>query len=234
MISTDRINQQLRMLWKEVIESDAWPNHENKLPKLWPLQYPTEIETPTLVFIGLNAAYTIRDQKATHEEEITDSRILLDPNGRSILCGGDTECPESPYFGAFNKFIEDTQLPSWTSVDIFAVKHTDQSLVKQVLGLDDKWTDFANKQFQIFMELLAMIDPPVIVVPNAYASRKLHVKLNVSEMSPEYGCHFMPLNGRQVPIFFSSMLTGQRAMDVYSRERLIYQVRKMITSTLSK
>ncbi len=113
---------------------------------------------------------------------------------------------------------------------LFAVRSTDQNAAKRALGLDGEWTGFAIKQFDIFRKLLEMVDPPVIVVPNAFASGILRNALKAGEMSPEHGCHFIDLDNRQVPIFFSGMLTGQRAMDVYSRDRLIYQVRKMIVA----
>lgn len=224
VIATDGTNSELRMLWKEVIDSGTWP--EADIPKLWPLEYQTGISTPTLVFVGMNPAYAKREPR---EKPITNTDVLLDPKGRTELCE-DTRSPSSPYFRPFDWFVEKTSLPGWTHLDIFAVRHTDQSAVKRALGLDGQWTDFAIRQFMIFKGLLEQIDPPVIVVPNAFASRILSNALEAGEMSPEHGCHFLKLNGRQIPAFLSGMLTGQRAMDVYSRDRLIYQARKMIVS----
>lgn len=216
------------MLWKDTIDSGAWPESD-LYERLWPLQYPASIETPSLVFVGMNPAYTKRDDAKIQEKSIKDANLLLDADGRVKLCK-DTECPPSPYFCPFDSFIEGTGLPRWVHLDMFAVKHTDQNAVKRALGMDGEWTDFAARQFDIFRKLLEQIDPPVIVVPNAYASRKMHEKFEVEKMSPEHGCHFLKLNNRRVPVFFSGMLTGQRAMDVYSRERLVYQVRNMIMS----
>lgn len=71
---------------------------------------------------------------------------------------------------------------------------------------------------------------PAIVVPNSYASHILCNRLRVGHMSPDHFCHHIRLDGLEVPIFFSGMLSGQHAMDVYSKERLIHQVRKVLRS----
>lgn len=215
------------MLWKQVIGSGEWPA---ELLPLWPLQYQPVIETPTLVIVGMNPAYAERDVRKCGERPITDTEVLLDPNGRAKLCT-DTEFAKAPYFGPFGDFTKGTQLPGSVHLDMFAVRHTDQNDVKCALGLDAEWTQFALRQYEIFLGLLKEIDPPLIVVPNAYVSQKLHGnrELGAGDMSPDDGCHYIGLNGRKVPIFFSGMLTGQRAMDRYSRERLTHQVRAMIS-----
>ena len=131
-----------------------------------------------------------------------------------------------------NNFIvhDDSTSSQRTDVDIFAVRETNQSVVETALGLNGDWTDFAMKQWAVFMDLLEQLDPPAIVVPNAKASRILQDALKAGDMCEQSLCHFLRLNGRDVPIFFAGMLSGQHAMDVYSKARLEYVVRKKLCS----
>lgn len=226
MVKADEINRELRMLWKETIDTEQWPA---TLRKLWPLQY-QNFDTPTLVLVGMNPAYAKRDERIRQETQIEDTSILLDENGSDKLCK-EARFADAPYFHSFDSFIKDTPLKHWAHLDIFAVRETNQKLVRSALALDnEKWTDFAEKQFGLFLDLLKQVKPPAIVVPNSYASHILCSRLGAGRMSPDHFCHHIRLDGLEVPIFFSGMLSGQHAMDVYSKERLIYQVRKVLRS----
>jgi hypothetical protein len=226
MVSTAEANLELRTLWKEVIDNGTWPA---VLPKLWPAQFEPTIDTPTLVFIGMNPSFAKRDSDRAEEKEIEDTSVLSLEDGRSLLCK-DITFAQASYFKYFDDFVQGTRLKQ-VHLDMLAVRHTSQDEVRKALCLDGKWSSFAMKQFAIFQKLLERIDAPVIVVPNAYASHKLKSSgLIVGEMAADHGCHWLQLNGREIPIFLAGMLTGQGAMDEYSRQRLICAVRRMIAS----
>ena len=42
------------------------------------------------------------------------------------------------------------------------------------------------------------------------------------------GCHIGNIDGRSVPIFLVSMLSGQRALDVYSYQRLKWHIKRVL------
>lgn len=227
MFNTENLNRQIRMLWKDTIDAGQWPS---ELQRVWPLQY-APIPTPSLLFVGLNPSYTLRDEAARQERPIDErnTSVLMETNDVEALCE-DNVVAENPYFRPFEAFIKGTPVKHWAHVDIFAVRETNQSVVETALGLNGDWTDFAMKQWAVFMDLLEQLDPPAIVVPNAKASRILKDVLKAGDMCEQSLCHFFRLNGRDVPIFFAGMLSGQHAMDVYSKARLEYVVRKKLCS----
>jgi hypothetical protein len=62
------------------------------------------------------------------------------------------------------------------------------------------------------------------MVANALASR-VFADLFGAWFSDELGCHEAEIDGRRVPVFPCSMLSGQRALDSYSHESLRWHVR---------
>jgi len=68
--------------------------------------------------------------------------------------------------------------------------------------------------------------PEVIVVANAKASKifKQEYKMD-DKMNKSTGFYFKG----EIPIFFSGMLSGRRALDIHSRERLIWHIKKSIS-----
>ena len=84
---------------------------------------------------------------------------------------------------------------------------------------------FGQKQLELSTELIAYADPKMIVVANALASR-LFKDTYSAEFDNVHGYYAIELNGRSVPVFLASMLTGQRAMDNFSYERLKWHIKK--------
>ena len=89
--------------------------------------------------------------------------------------------------------------------------------------------DFGTRQFDLLLEEIQMIKPKIILVANALASRIFKEKLSSSlSWKEEKGTYMLNLNDLTCPIFFSGMLSGQRAMDVFSRERLSWHMEKVV------
>jgi len=78
------------------------------------------------------------------------------------------------------------------------------------------------------MELVEKALPKVIVVANAFASSILEKELQLGYVK-EYGYHTATLNNRPVPVFLGSMLSGQRAMYIYSYQRLRWHVKNALS-----
>jgi hypothetical protein len=77
-------------------------------------------------------------------------------------------------------------------------------------------------------QLIRKINPITIVVANVSAS-KIFEEIFVATFNDKLGHHEIMLNNnRKIPVFFCSMLTGQRAMDSYSFERLKWQIGQTI------
>lgn len=114
---------------------------------------------------------------------------------------------------------------AWQHIDLFLYKETSQSDFKKRIMTGDTLNQFALEQIELFEEVLLATDPKCVIVANAFASELLreHIKHELTWDS-EQGFHWFTKGGKRVPIFFSSMLSGQRALDRWSYERLKWHV----------
>ena len=89
---------------------------------------------------------------------------------------------------------------------------------------------------ELFRDALTEVHPKVIVIINAFASELVreYFKSDLS-FDEAQGFHYMTLStGAKVPILFSSMLTGQRALDRWSYERLVWHIQQAVKLSSSK
>ena len=100
-------------------------------------------------------------------------------------------------------------------------------MTSRVFEKGETLNEFGSKQIDLSKRLIEMSKPRLIVVANALASRIIKEQFS-AEFDDEKGCHYVELNGVDVPVFLCSMLTGQRAMDNFSYARLKWHIKKTI------
>jgi hypothetical protein len=125
-----------------------------------------------------------------------------------------------------------------THLDLFYYRETSQNKFKKRIEFKEKkdqsieLNKFAEEQLELFLYILEIIDPKVIVVANAFISKiiinKFKDKLNNVQLDSKEGFHRIFVNNKKIPIFFSSMLTQQRALDLHSYERLVWHIKSAI------
>jgi hypothetical protein len=140
----------------------------------------------------------------------------------------------------------------WTYIDLFFWRQTKQKDFKKKLGY---WkgkplqlADFWKNQLELSFGLIKKIDPRIIVVQNALAAslfiqeRALRQKLGMILSSDSYdgpgwdpffakkGYFQLNMNSRNIPVFFSQMLYAQGALDDYSLDRLIWHMKRALSS----
>lgn len=222
----ESVNQAIESLWqRHYPQCDA--------PKLWPLAI-NKIQAGSILFVGLNPSFSEKGWKTTAGEE-------FDPN-KFYAWGGneydrekdlELEANAKKTYSYYAKFrdIADKFGKPWEHIDLFFVRETSQNKFNTMLSFGSQQgeilNDFAKEQLKQSIRLIEASQPLVIVVANAYAS-DLYRKMFESQLSgsrfEELGYHYTCLNNRQVPTFFTSMLTQQRALDKGSLERLKWQI----------
>lgn len=225
---TQLANIELRNLWKSTLNNGEWPP---ALVSRWPMQYPP-FQIGSLVFVGLNPSH--RDTGPSLFDLGSPTELDDDRKGSTIVA---TEAeylgglwPARPRHAYYRPFPDLTPTGfSWAHLDVFAVRERSQSKVQQALGLPQQLTPFADSQFGIFGKLLRSLGPAAVVVVNALASRLIKTRLALGSLDNEGGYHVWDLDGRRIPVFLSGMLTGQRALDRYSRERLKWHIARTIS-----
>ena len=192
-----------------------WKEHKGEEYAQYTPHALSEIPESGLLFIGINPSLT------RNKEELK-KLIGTKPNF------GTEENKEHKYFKKFIEISEATQLP-WGHLDMFYLRETSQNSVKDLLKRENS-RDFLNQQWVLTKSILDTLlqgsEKRIVVVSNAFA-RDI-IMGNVNGLSEGYPLEFDERIGtytyKNTIFFFTSMLTGQRALDKGSFERLIWHI----------
>ena len=226
--SVESVKKQLFDIWTEAGVGD----HE------WVPLVPHALKEGCVLFVGMNPSFSKRGWKQVVEKgggpHANPFAELAWGNRDSLDVRKWTEIEENSlkthsYFRVFNAFGNATGC-SWDHIDLFQYRHTNQREAEgRLLESTDplKLTPFGDRQLAVSLSLIEQCQPRAIVVVNALGSRIMR-EARHPVFDSESGCHWLSINGPKVPVFFSSMLTGQRALDVFSRLRLFWHVSQVL------
>lgn len=145
------------------------------------------------------------------------------------------------YFNAFinicNKLNDNkTNKPIvWYHMDLLVFRHTNQKFIETILLTNDDGVNFVKEQINLSRVLFSYYKPEVIIVSNALArdliKRFIHEEDFKDEFSNELGTQELikPNELQGVPVFYTSMLSGQRTLDKGSHERLIWHIKQVLS-----
>ena len=124
--------------------------------------------------------------------------------------------------------------------DLFQMRETSQKEMLKVLQKPRTNKDnypnlngFGEAQYEIFKQVLKFIQPEFILIANAAAAHIVFSKEGIDindNFNEDYGCHFLNVGDKKIPTLASGMLSGQRALDIYSRQRLFGSIISLIKS----
>ncbi len=117
----------------------------------------------------------------------------------------------------------------WEHIDLFLMMETKQINLKKLYkrAYSDRINDydlriFFDTQKEIFLDLISLLNPKLIIVPNAFASDLIRDILNLN-FDNQIGTYLYGLT----PIFLSSQFTGG-ATDKYSFERFKWHIKSVL------
>ena len=196
---------------------------------------PLPLAPGALVFVGLNPSFNstaarslVPELEVAPEDYFAwDNRVDFDWRVDHDL---HTRAKEKyAYFSKFRMIARALDVP-WDHQDLFFWRETNQSDLRPLVlvGNNPKHlTRFALRQLNVSIELLEQSSPRALVVANALAS-DIFLDLMSLEFDKTSGCHRCSLGGTDVPVFLSSMLTGQRALDRHSMRRLVWHLGQVL------
>ncbi len=249
MLLRDEVNSRFRELWKDNWASPIWKenNKTGGLMRLWPHQY-NELKHNSLVIVGLNPSFEDKDwigegryvklnDKSDLDNPATLANLLFVTQVR--INGMDAKDPH-PYYKQFKK-IADSMRTDWQPVELFCVREKNQNVLRKHLGLEGgkkrSPIDFAKKQWEIFWQIIEEIQPTAIIVANALASELILNPVTLScdanqkfelKFDDASGDYWLKSGHGSTPIFFSGMIYGKRPLDIGSRERLLWHVKRAL------
>lgn len=164
------------------------------------------IELNSLMFVGINPAYKIKDiNQSSHFYNVT------------------LEGPVYQYFKKFQDISQETKL-KWTHIDLLFIRETSQKNIEKLSRERLGW-EFVQKQLEISKAIIEKAKPQIIVVSNSFARNLIQIYFKLS-FDDTLGTYRIIENEflNNTPIFFTSMITGQRALDLGSYRRLIWHI----------
>ncbi|TPJ58658.1 hypothetical protein [Mesorhizobium sp. B2-6-1] len=215
----DVLNAEILAIWREhfAVQEEG---------VLAPLFYPDH-GPPELLFVGFNPSFKIEATQARAPDvdvgefyrwrEFIDERIpkMQDIQHRFL--------EDFPYFAPMREIAEHVGM-KWAHLDLYPWRNTNQ---QQTIDFLDGRPALKLRLDRLFEATIRRLKPAIIVVANAYASKcfKLLFEGHLP-FDDKVGFHRLEMDSKPTAVFFSSMLTGQRALDTGSLERLRWHVRK--------
>lgn len=211
MKNTFKINKEY-----EIIHKKYFPD------KIFSFYYP-ELKNADLLFVGLNPSFSekaisIELKKILNKQNKTDEDISIIQKHEE-----DVKFREKPY-QYFSKFVEiSNELNlTWEHIDLFLFRKTSQ---KEFIKLIKNNKEYVEDSFKMFFKVINIINPKLIIVNNAFASKLISERhiLNKEEFLDK---GFFNINGNK--FIFTSMLTGQRALDLGSLLILKFHIKTLM------
>lgn len=254
-MSIKDINQELIKLWEDKQDFLIEMNQGARIP--CPIFYKkfTQEDIGKILFIGMNPSFNkeyIRRAitnsgigikfediyNCSPDDEYINNIQKMDSWARQEK---NNEKTQHSYFSKFDQLLPLNKQGAklkWNHIDLFFYRKTSQKDFKQmILEKGVKLNSFGEAQFKLSTRLIKELQPCLIVVVNAFASELIKEQINLSD-SVDWGITFDEDKGydllswneysKDVPIFFSSMLTGQRALDNHSFKRLQWHVKQAL------
>jgi len=175
-----------------------------------------ETQNDSVMYIGLNPSYPHSDYQMTE-------RLFYD----------EYKQVEYAYYKQIERFHNELKCDiSWTHYDLLILRETRQSEIKK-LSTQSDGKEFIKNNLTLSKYIIEQSNPKIIVVANTMA-RDLLIKsewcgytLNWDDTIGTFRFS-KETTLANTPVFFTSMLSGQRALDIGSRERLNWQIRKTL------
>lgn len=199
--------------------SKIWIDHKEVNYEIISRGYcaPRTVSRKSILFVGVNPSYTLEDKQ----------NIFYEAK------------PDIQYFRKFNELVNgdyETNFGiNWTHLDLLFLKETKQKKIPLYFKFQ-AGIDFINAQLRLSQAIIEQSEPKIIVVSNTLARHFLGYDKNEHvthwmgykfKFDNKIGTHRITSKGNleNTPIFFSSMLSGQRALDIGSFQRLKWHIR---------
>lgn len=223
------LNQKITDLWNTTFENTN---------VLSPLFF-DGVKKHQLLFIGMNPSFSDKEFKKYLKGTEFAAIVQHDLFKWNNVCGNEAVINQTiaidryailhhPYFTKMRKLAEENNL-AWQHFDMFFYRETNQAKFEKMILHKDELTEFGKQQIAILASALLLAEPKCIVMVNAKASELFRSYFSEHiQWDEEYGHHYLTLNDNSIPILFSSMLSGQRALDRWSFERLSWHLRYIV------
>ncbi|MHA1169591.1 MAG: hypothetical protein ACTSRU_17325 [Candidatus Hodarchaeales archaeon] len=242
-----KLNDQILELWSNSSLPKKLQKDFQHPTIITPLLYPN-LKKKSILFIGFNPSFSEKTIKKHKEIPMKDLWAFYNIENRGNLeewiSEVETSTKKHTYFKKFPTVTRylNKQLPAenfhWEHIDLLLIRKTQQNQLLKAVGLDktddpEKITSPESKKFileqiKIFKKLLENLEPKIIIVANAKAS-KIYKNIIQCDWSDSLGCYITKIGDRCVQTHLTGMLTQQRALDNESFHSLKWMIKNAYT-----
>ena len=204
----------IEAIWNKQIE--LYPEtKENEIIKLG-YAIERELTTGGVLFLGMNPSYRPGE---------------WNNNGGGFYAIE----PKNAFFQAIINFCQSELKIDYVSHhDILFVRHTNQKDIENLMQ-QRNYRVFFKEQLELSRDIIRATSPELIVVLNARV-REVFKKMFPSDydnsFDEELGAYIVDI-GKEIPVVFSGMLSGQRALDLGSKRTLQWQIQRIMKRVVS-
>jgi hypothetical protein len=221
-LSVNKYNKKIIEIWKK-------QNVVERVPLLYP-----PLKKDAILFIGLNPSFSkkafntiLKDTDYESVRKDLESYFSLKNYSTNKIQHlqkiAKLAREKYPYYKKFKDIAYELNM-DWEHIDLLLMRMTNQKEVEKIKNEDE---NFFNAQIEINIKMMYDLKPQLIVVENAFASKILKERLE-----PKFDKYIGTYRTQnKTPMFFSGMLTGRRALDLGSLERLKWHL-KFVNSQL--
>jgi len=219
---------------------ELWSKYFKDNPSVYAPIFYDDFKRNSILFIGMNPSFSLKGFKLilknTEHSNINPISFFKWKNiflNQNLIddCIKIENYSKNNYF-YFDRFVEISKKIGidWQHIDLFLYKETSQKDFKEHIMDGKKLNQFAIDQINLFKEILFEIKPQCIIISNAFASEIFREYFDNNLLwDKNKGFHWFVMENKKVPIFFSYMLSGQRALDRWSYERLVWHIGRAVT-----
>lgn len=186
------------------------------------------IEKGSILFISMNPSY--RDGAWNNGTKAGNNAIYQIPGLKNAKTPKDT----NSFFQVINRFYNELNVNKGITPlahhDLLFIRETSQETVLNWKKKLDKFNNpFFNDQLNLSKTIIEDSKPKLIVVLNAGARalfEQIFQPLDETLFDDNLGAYLYQIGGKDtpVPVLFSGMLSGQRAIDLGSRRSLRWHI----------
>lgn len=213
MTTLRSINDAIIATWKAMSPSERGP--------LMPLLYP-ELTPRGITFVGFNPSYPKKLRNSVDAPLYKVSR--LQHNYTALLRAEKDMLDTYAYFSPIREIAMSLKR-HWNHLDLFLYRESSQKNLEPKVWNGKHLTDYGQRQLSIFKKALTYCAPEAIIVINAKASDIFRSHFSLAPCGSS-GWYDSPVLG--CPIHLASVISGARAMDRFSRDRLAWMIRRSL------
>ncbi len=217
--NSKEFKDKLDHLWNEILQRlDSKCSSYESLHRGYAIE--REVKKNSILFVGMNPSFSAKAWNNGKD----DSSVFYDIPKSSEKKDSNT------FFRTILNFYEEINgyKPPFAHHDLLFVRATNQKAVLEWME-EPLMNDFFKGQLDISKSIIESTSPVLIVVLNAGASnlfRKLFA--DNRPFCEELGAYLYIINGKRTPVLFSGMLSGQRALDLGSKESLKWHIKYIL------